>query len=39
MLRYAKPSTTARYIHPVNETQVATQGKFLEAIKVAKCVA
>ena len=39
MLRHAKPTTTARYIHPVNATQMETQGKFLKAIKVAKSVA
>ncbi|MDE3187182.1 MAG: site-specific integrase [Acidobacteriota bacterium] len=39
MLRHARPTTTALHIHRVNATQMATQGKFLEAIKVAKSVA
>jgi integrase len=39
MLRHAKPTTTARYIHRVNATQMANQGKFLEAINVANRVA
>ena len=36
MLRHAKPQTTARYIHSVNSKQIEIQGKYLEAIKVAK---
>lgn len=34
MLRHAKPSTTATYIHRVNSSQLAAQGKYLEAIKL-----
>lgn len=33
-LRHSRPSTTARYMHPVNKAQVAAQGKFLGAIKL-----
>jgi integrase len=34
MLRHAKPSTTAKYIHKVNSAQAAAQRMFLNAIKV-----
>ena len=34
MLRHAKPTTTAVYLHRVNATQMAAQAKYLEAIKV-----
>jgi integrase len=34
MLRHAKPSTTALYMHRVNAAQMSAQGKFLDAIKV-----
>jgi integrase len=34
ILRHAKPSTTALYMHPVNTAQMAAQEKFLDAIKV-----
>lgn len=33
MLRHAKPQTTARYIHTVNDKQLEAQGLFLKAIK------
>ena len=35
ILRHAKPSTTATYTHRVNAVQMAAQGKFLKAIKIA----
>jgi len=35
MLRQAKPTTTARYLHPVNAPRLAAQQKYLEAIKIA----
>jgi integrase len=38
VLRHAKPTTTAIYTHRVNAAQMAAQGKFLEAIKVASAV-
>jgi integrase len=34
ILRHAKPTTTAIYLHRVNKTQMAAQAKDLEAIKV-----
>lgn len=34
ILRHAKPSTTAVYLHRVNSAQMVAQAKFLEAIKV-----
>jgi len=34
ILRHAKPSTTALYMHRVNAAQMAAQSKFLDAIKV-----
>ncbi len=33
MLRHAKPQTTARYIHAVNDKQLEAQGLFLKAIR------
>jgi integrase len=36
LLRHSKPTTTARYIHPVNSKQIEAQGKYLEAIKLGK---
>jgi len=34
MLRHASQKTTARYIHPVNDEQIAAQKKFLDSIKI-----
>jgi len=34
ILRHARPSTTALYLHRVNAAQMAAQGKFLDAIKL-----
>ena len=34
MLRHAKPATSAIYIHRVNASQLAAQGKYLEAINL-----
>jgi integrase len=34
MLRHAKPSTTALYMHRVNAAQMSAQGKFLDAINI-----
>jgi hypothetical protein len=34
ILRHAKPSTTALYMHRVNPAQMAAQAKFPDAIKV-----
>jgi integrase len=39
ILRHAKPTTTAVYLHRVNATQMAAQAKYLEAIKIASAVA
>jgi site-specific recombinase XerD len=36
VLRHSKPGTTALYVHRVNAAQISAQGKFLEAINVAK---
>jgi integrase len=38
MLRHAKPETSALYIHRVNATEMAVQGKYLEAINVSAAV-
>jgi hypothetical protein len=38
MLRHAKPETSALYIHRVNATEMAAQGKYLEAINVSPAV-
>ena len=34
MMRHAKPSTTALYVHRVNESHLEAQGKFLAAIQI-----
>jgi integrase len=34
MLRHSKQQTTARYIHPVNSSQLDAQGLYLDAIKI-----
>ena len=34
MLRHSKQRTTARYIHPVNSSQLDAQGLYLDAIKI-----
>jgi integrase len=34
MLRHSKQQTTARYIHPVNSSQLEAQGLYLDAIKI-----
>jgi integrase len=39
MLRHTRPSTSALYIHRVNKTQIAAQGKYLDAINIASEVA
>lgn len=36
VLRHAKPTTTAVYMHRVNAAQMSAQGKFLDAIRVTK---
>lgn len=38
ILRHAKPSTTAKYVHGVSDVQMAAQGTFLEAIKVTSAL-
>jgi integrase len=38
ILRHAKPTTTAVYMHRVNSAQMSAQGKFLDAINVKKTV-
>jgi integrase len=34
ILRHAKPTTTAVYLHRVNKSQMAAQAKYLEAIRI-----
>ena len=36
MLRHARPSTSALYTHRVNSAQVSAQGKYLQAINIAR---
>ncbi len=38
LLRHSKPTTTAKYTHPVKSAQMAAQKKFRDAIKVTAAV-